>query len=134
MELKFGEYLLKKGKIIKSELEKALKFQTESLVILGEQSINANVLNKEQVSAILDHHRVQGGFFGDIAVKLGFLNKDDFDNRLEIRNRENFLIGKILVSHGTISEEDMEQEWKQFLHRRTSLEIKKGWTKRELLD
>jgi hypothetical protein len=52
--MKFGEYLLKKGKIKKSELENALKFQTEDLVVLGEMAINENVLNKEQVSAIMD--------------------------------------------------------------------------------
>jgi len=118
--MKFGEYLLKKGKIKKSELENALKFQTEDFFILEEMAINANVLNKEQVSTIMDHQRKQDGIFGDIgdiadiAVKLGFLNKDDVEKRLGIHHRECFLIGKKLVSYGAISKEDMEEELKQF--------------------
>ena len=86
--MKFGEYLLKKGKIKKSELENALKFQTEHSIILGEMAVNANVLNKEQVRAIMDYQREQEGFFGDIAVKLGFLNKDEVEKRLEIHHRD----------------------------------------------
>ena len=55
--MKFGEYLLKKGKIKKSELEYALKFQTEDSIVLWEIAINANVLNKEQVSEVMDYQR-----------------------------------------------------------------------------
>ncbi len=37
--MKFGEYLLKKGKIKKSDLETALKFQTENSIILGKMAM-----------------------------------------------------------------------------------------------
>ncbi len=111
--MRFGEYLLKKGKIKNSELEKALKFQTENFIILGEMAISENVLNKEQVSAILELQKAQGGFFGDIAVKLGFLKKGELEKRLEI-HRERFLIGEKLVAYGAISKEDMEEEFKHF--------------------
>ena len=62
--MKFGEYLLKKGKIKKSELEYAFKLQAEDSIILGEIAITANVLNKEQVGKVMDHQRKQGVFFG----------------------------------------------------------------------
>jgi hypothetical protein len=42
--MRFGEYLVKKEKIKKSELENALKFQTEDFALLGEMAINENVL------------------------------------------------------------------------------------------
>ncbi len=131
--MKFGEYLLKKGKIKKNELETALKFQTEDSIILREMAINANVLNKEQVRAIMDHQREQGGFFGDIAVKLGFLNKDNVEERLQIHNREGSLIGNKLVSCGAISKEDMEAELKQFHHYITSKKIINEWWNKELI-
>ncbi len=111
--MKFGEYLLKKEKIKNSELEKAIKFQTGDFVIIGEMAINENVLNKEQVSAILELQKAQGGFFGDIAAKLGFLKKGELEKRLEI-HRERFLIGEKLVSYGAISKEEMEEELKHF--------------------
>ena len=86
-------------------------------------AINENVLTKEQVDIILDNQRAQGGFFEDIAVKLGFLNKDEFEIRLEVHNRERFLIGEKLVLFGAISKADMEEELKQF-HDRVAVEKK----------
>ncbi len=52
--MKFGAYLLKKGKIKESELTDALKSQTGDFVIFGDMAINGNVLTKEQVNAIMD--------------------------------------------------------------------------------
>ena len=95
--------MTKKEKIKKSDLENALKFQTEDFALLGEMAINENVLTREQVDVIMDNQRSQGGFFGDIAVKLGFLHKDEVELRLEIHNREKFLIGEKLVFFGAIS-------------------------------
>jgi len=131
--MKFGEYLLKKGKIKRSELENVLKFQTEDFVILGEMAINGNVLTKEQVTAIMDIQRVQGGFFGDIAVKQGFLKKGELEDCLMI-HRERFLIGQKLVSYGAISKEDMEEELKQFHDWITSQIIMNGLLHKNLLD
>ena len=137
--MKFGDYLLRQGKIKRSELKDALRLQTESFVILGEQAIAANVLNKKQVGAIMGHQRVQGGFFGDIAVNLGFLNKDDVDKCLGIRNREDFLFGKKLVSYGAITKEDIEEDWRRFKQsrphdRRIIRERTKGQLNRRVLD
>ncbi|MHC4269384.1 MAG: hypothetical protein ACYSWS_06295 [Planctomycetota bacterium] len=132
-EMKFGEYLVKKGKIKKNELENALKFQTEGFIIIGEMAINENVLNKEQVNAILDIQRVQGGSFGDIAVKLGFLKKGELEEHLLIHS-ERFLIGEKLVSYGAISKEDMEEELKQYHDWKTSRKIMHGLLDRKLLD
>ncbi len=113
-EMKFGEYLLKKGKISKDQLEKALKLQTSNFIILGEEAISANFLNEEQVTAIIDEQRAQGGFFWDIAAKLGYLNKNDVEKVLGMVKRDNFLIGEKLVSYGAISKENMEDEWEQY--------------------
>jgi hypothetical protein len=77
---------------------------------------------------------VQGGFFGNIAVKLGFLNKDEVRNRLEIHHKESFLIGQKLVSYGAISKEDMEEELKQFHDWITSRKIMNGLLHKNLLD
>ncbi len=113
-QIKFGEYLLKKGKICKDQLEKALKLQTSNFVVLGEEAISANFLNEEQVTAIMDDQRAQGGYFWDIAAKLGYLNKDAAEKVLGMIKRDNFLIGEKLVSYGAISKEDLDDEWKQY--------------------
>ncbi len=128
--MKFGAYLLKKGKIKESELTDALKSQTGDFVIFGDMAINGNVLTKEQVNAIMDLQRKQGGFFGDIAVKLGFLKEGEVENRLGIHDRKRYLIGEKLVHFGAISKEDMEAELKQFQDWKTSRKIIKGYLDR----
>ncbi len=128
--MKFGAYLLKKGKIKESELANALKSQTDDFVIFGDMAINGNVLTKEQVNAIIDLQRKQGGFFGDIAVKLGFLKEGEVENRLGIHDRKRYLIGEKLVHFGAISKEDMEAELKQFQDWKTSRKIIKGYLDR----
>ncbi len=128
--MKFGAYLLKKGKIKGSELAGALKSQTDDFVIFGDMAINADVLTKEQVTAIMDLQRKQGGFFGDIAAKLGFLNKGDVEKRLGIHDRKRYLIGEKLVYYGAISKEDMEAELKQYQDWKASMKIMKGYLDR----
>ena len=128
--MKFGAYLLKKGKIKGSELANALKSQTDDFVIFGDMAINGDVLTKEQVTAIMDIQRNQGGFFGDIAVKLGYLKKGEVENRLGIHDRKRYLIGEKLVHFGAISKEDMEVELKQFKDWKASRKIMKGYLER----
>tara|TARA_Y100000031_G_scaffold23979_1_gene25611 strand:+ start:405 stop:602 length:198 start_codon:yes stop_codon:yes gene_type:complete len=55
--VRFGEYLIKKGKIEESELEAALKFQEEEHVTLGVLAVRENLLNNKQLSTILDNQR-----------------------------------------------------------------------------
>ncbi len=124
--MKFGEFLLRKGKIKQSDLENALKSQTEDFVVFGEHAINTNILTKEQVSSIMDIQREQGGFFGDIAVKLEFLIEGEVEKCLGIHDRKRYLIGEKLVSFGAISKEDMEGELKQFHDWKTNRKIMKG--------
>ena len=80
--MRFGEYLLNKGKIEESELEDSLKFQKEKHIILGVLAIRENALNNKQLSVILDHQRESGCLFGEIAIELGFLSKDDMEDEL----------------------------------------------------
>ncbi len=124
--MKFGGFLLKKGKIKGGELAIALKSQTDDFVVFGEHAMNANILTKEQVSAIMDIQGKQGGYFGDIAVKLGFSYQGEIEKRLGIQDRTRYLIGEKLVSCGAISKEDMEEELKQFHDWKTNRKIMKG--------
>ncbi|MBS1257727.1 MAG: hypothetical protein MAG551_00772 [Candidatus Scalindua arabica] len=55
--MRFGEYLIKKGKIEESELEAALKFQNEKHITLGVLAVRENVLDNKQLSTILDNQR-----------------------------------------------------------------------------
>lgn len=113
--MRFGEYLLKKGKISKDQLEKALELQTSNFVILGEEAMSANFLNEKQVTSIIENQKTQGGFFWDIAAKLKYIKEDDIEKVSGMVKRENFLIGEKLISSGAISKEDLEGEWEQYM-------------------
>lgn len=55
--MKFGEYLIKKGRIEESTLEAAIKFQKEKHIPFGVLAARENLLNNKQLSAILDNQR-----------------------------------------------------------------------------
>ena len=55
--MKFGEYLLNKGKVEESVLEAALKFKKEKHITLGILAVRENLLNSKQLSATLDNQR-----------------------------------------------------------------------------
>ncbi|MEK6767297.1 MAG: hypothetical protein AABY49_13880 [Planctomycetota bacterium] len=113
--MRFGEYLIKKGKVEESELEDALKFQREEHITLGVLAIRENALNNEQLSTILDYQREKGGgLFGKIAIDLGFLSKKVVDKLLILQKKKHNLIGEILVLYGAIGKEEMEEELRQF--------------------
>lgn len=111
----FGEYLLHREKIDEDDLELALKFQEEEYVALGALAVRENFLSSQQLSAVLDHQRMEGhGKFGEIAIELGFLNNETVDKLLAMQKEKHILIGDILVLFGAISKEEMKRELKQF--------------------
>ncbi len=112
--MKFGEYLLGKGKIRESELEDAIKVQQKQHVILGVLAKREGLLNNAQLSMILDHQRINGGLFGELAIELKLLNKHDVTILLDLQEKERDLLGDILVLYGAISRDDMENELKRF--------------------
>ena len=112
--MKFGEYLVKKGKIDECELENALKVQQKQHVILGVLATREGLLNKAQLGMILDHQRMNGGFFGEIAIELKLINKNDVTMLLDLQKKERDLLGDILVLYGVLSRDDMENELKSF--------------------
>ncbi len=115
--MKFGEHLVKKGKIEESELEAALKFQEEEHITLGVLAVRENLLNNKQLSAILDNQREKrerGGLFGEIAIELGFLTRDDIDKLLILQKESRNFLGEILILCGAISKNDLEDELRQF--------------------
>ncbi len=128
--MKFGAYLLKKGKIKGSELANALKSQTDDFVVFGYKAISVGILSKDQVDAVMAFQREEGGFFGDIVVRLGFLNEGEIENRLGIIDRKRYLIGEKLVFYRAISREDMEAELKRFQDWKSSRKIMRGYLDR----
>jgi len=112
--MKFGEFLVAKGKIEERELEEAIKVQQENHVILGVLAIRESFLSSSQLGMILDHQRLNGGLFGEIAIELKLMDKDDVAKLLDLQKKERNLLGDILVLYGVLDRDDMENELKIF--------------------
>jgi hypothetical protein len=82
--MRFGEYLIKKGRIEESELENALKLQKEKHITLGVLALRENLLSTKQVSTILDNQRENGGLFGEIAIELGFGSYEETSDKRKV--------------------------------------------------
>ncbi len=108
--MKFGQYLIEKGKIDEYELEEALKFQQEHHINLGVLAIRESLLTNKHLSTILDHQRVSCGCIGEIAVELKLLHKNDIDRLPLLQKGTHNLLGDILVLYGAISKCDMEEK------------------------
>ena len=59
--MKFGEYLIKKGRIEESELENALKLQKENRDLLGEKLVLYGAISKMDIEEELrQFHELKG--------------------------------------------------------------------------
>lgn len=112
----FGEHLLYEGKIDEYELELALDFQKQKHVTIGVLAVQEKFLDESQLCAVLDYQRLKGkGFFGEIAIELGFLSKDDVDTLLDMQEVKHIRIGEVLVLFGAVTRKDMEEALKEFM-------------------
>ena len=102
--------------VSKKDSDAARNFRTEKSLKLGVLAIDNGFLTEQQLSAILDHQReiADAGLFGEIAINMKLLSKEQV-NKLLIKQREyDKIIGQILVLSGALSNNEKEEELKQF--------------------
>jgi len=102
--------------VSKKDSDAARNFRTEKSLKLGVLAIDNGLLTEQQLSAILDHQReiADAGLFGEIAINMKLLSKEQV-NKLLIKQREyDKIIGQILVLSGALSNNEKEEELKQF--------------------
>ncbi|MBC8550468.1 MAG: hypothetical protein H8D23_12555 [Candidatus Brocadiales bacterium] len=114
--MSFGDYLIKKGKIQRKDLDVALKLNTEQGIRLGVLAIDDGLLTEGQLSAILDHQRevADAGLFGEIAIHMKFLSIEQVNDLLEKQKEHEKVVNKILVLSGALNKNEEEEELKQF--------------------
>ena len=118
--MRFGEYLIKKEMIDRSELEDALKFQEENHITLGVLAIREQLLSNKQLSTVLDNQRERGGLFGDIAKKKQEIRRE----RMRIRTNRN-------KANRKYQEKKMEIESENINERKTKMKVKKRKIRKE---
>ena len=130
-----GKRLVDQGLINEEQLEKALAYQKEHDVLLGEalqilgflsqgqlaaffnrdQSaplgeilIREGLLNRQKLNEALAYQRVHGGRLGAICVEMGFLTSEQLDAVLSGNKKQKLLLGDELIRRNLITKEQLD--------------------------
>ncbi len=99
----FGQFLINKGIISRSQFLMALQVQHANHVLLGQLAIEENILDALQVKDINRLQLSQNNCFGDIAVDMGLITPVQLNTLLKIQKTRNLRIGEILVNRNLLS-------------------------------
>jgi len=102
--------------VCKDDVDVAHNFKAEKSLKLGTLAVDDGLLTEQQLSVILDHQRevADAGLFGEIAINMKLLSKEQVDELLKKQREYDKIIGQILVLSGVISNNEKEEELKQF--------------------
>ena len=117
MGIKFGEFLIKRGKITEKQLKTALSQQAEEHYKFGETGLFFGKIEDDQVDIVLKamtEEKHAGKKFGEIAKEMKFIFSDDIEEILELEEQINVRIGKILAMSGYISQKEVDRALREF--------------------
>jgi len=102
--------------VCKEDVDVAHNFKAEKSLKLGILAVDDGLLTEQQLRVILDHQRevADAGLFGEIAINMKLLSKEQVDELLKKQREYDKIIGQILVLSGVISNNEKEEELKQF--------------------
>ncbi len=102
--------------VCKEDLDSTHKFKAEKSLKLGILAIDDGLLTEQQLESILDHQKevADAGLFGEIAINMKLLSKEQVDELLKKQREYDKIIGQILVLSGVLSNNEKEEELKQF--------------------
>jgi len=104
----FGQFLLEKHSISRSDLLRALELQGKYNLRFGDIVLARGMMTEEQVSAVHQAQRYNDLRFGEMAVNKGFLSAEQVTLVLN-EQRENYLyLGEALVNLGSLSREELD--------------------------
>lgn len=110
----FGQFLLSRGLVSATDLERALSVQHETRMKLGVLAMNAGLLSAAQVQTIHEAQTRTDKRFGELAVELGFLSAADVDRLVASQRTANSTLGQTLVDQGSLSYERLESALRQY--------------------
>ncbi|MEM9601614.1 MAG: hypothetical protein AAGA11_02015 [Pseudomonadota bacterium] len=106
----FGQFLLEKALISKSQLLLALDVQRECNPTIGALAVDQGYLTEYQAHQInIDQQRFDKRF-GDLAVEKGFLNRGQVDKLFSLQSSRRRYFGEILVEQGVLDSDTVKRE------------------------
>jgi len=123
---RFGDFLVDRGLITRSELETALERQAAANVPLGQLAVGRRLLTEDQLRAIARLQRREDSRLGEIAVQRRWLTEEQLAQLLEAQRERQVRLGDVLVAMGALDRSTMEKALDEFrseeAERRSTLE------------
>ncbi len=114
----FGEYLLKKGIITKSDVEKARALQTKRCSKIGKKAQETGLLGEYDIAKITRKQDELRKKFCEAAEELELLSHDQSMKLLDDQKKDYIFFGEALILSHILPEDVVKRELKLFCKER----------------
>jgi len=114
----FGQFLIRRGKVLQDDIEEALVLQEILHDSLGAAALASDLITFKQVGEILDHMDNSASNFSEAAVELKILTPKQVEE-LKIKAGDcQFRLGQLLVATTKLSQNELDEELVHFASER----------------
>ncbi len=106
----FGQFLLERAVIDADGLLRALEYQGERNLKIGQLALREGLLSAADAERINAEQRRTDARFGDIAQRMGLLSKDNIEYLTTLQKQSHIRIGQALVAVGALTSDALERE------------------------
>ncbi len=110
----FGQFLIEKGAVTRTDLLKAIDLQERTNLKFGETVVEMGLMTAVEIARVHQGQRSEDLHFGEMAVKLGILTEAQVQEILTRQRNSHLYIGEALVKVGALSEHELESYLKEF--------------------
>lgn len=107
--LYFGDYLLEKNKISRSQLEEVMTWQETSHAKLGLIAVAEKLLTPKQAEELNELQKQKDSRFGDIAIEKGYLLKEEVNYLLNLQGNAYLKFVQALIDKNIMSMDQIEK-------------------------
>lgn len=112
--LYFGDYLLEKNKISRSQLEEVMTWQNTSRAKLGLIAVAEKLLTSKQAEELNELQKLKDSRFGDIAIEKGYLLKEEVNYLLNLQGNAYLKFVQTLTDKNIMTMEQIEETLEEF--------------------
>lgn len=106
--LYFGNYLVEKNKMTRSQLDEILHLQRQSRAKLGLIAVSEKLLTVKQAEEINDIQRKMDCRFGDIAIEKGYLLAEEVTYLLNMQGNSYLQFVQTITEHNILTVQELE--------------------------
>lgn len=107
--LYFGNYLVEKNKISRSQFEDLMVKQQKARVKLGLIAVSEKLLTAKQAEEINDLQRKMDSRFGDIAIEKGYLLAEEVTHLLNMQGNPYLQFVQVITENNIMTIQEIEQ-------------------------